>query len=116
MTTITTGTLEAPKIDTPKGEIVIVSIHVGYIPHQNRPMDCKTWGPDPNHPKRYYTSGCKHADKRCDGHTVLMTGVYQGTIHYMDNSIEGTVLLDEPVNGKNYHIVQFTAPHGDICF
>lgn len=112
-----TQALPEPTRDTPEGTRVRTTLHIGYIPVQNRPGDCGRWAMDPNHPQKHWSSGCKHADKRCEGQYVEVTGTYNGTTYWMDNSIEGTVTLDEPApDGRKHVTIYYKAPSGDACF
>lgn len=106
-------TMTQPTVDTPKGTHVAVDIHTGYVLHQHRPYECKTWLPDPDR-KGHYATRCRCG--KCDGITTQMTGTYEGTTYWAENSIEGQVLLDEPVDGRAYHTVHFAAPSGDRCY
>jgi hypothetical protein len=100
-------------ISTPAGTRVQVEILTGYVLHQYRPYECKTWLPDPANPG-HYSARCKCG--KCDGQTLTVAGTYQGTTHYADNSVAGTVALDEPLpNGRRYHVVEFVGAHGDCC-
>lgn len=43
-------------------------------------------------------------------------GTYSQTVYWADNSVEGFILLDEPIDGgTSVHTIVYSGPSGDIC-
>jgi hypothetical protein len=90
------------------GERVVLSVLEGYVPDQNRPMDCRGNG-GYHKVTGEWTFGCKCGE--CGGRTRLVEGTSKGVTYYMDNSTEATVECDD---GET-RIARIEYPHGDLC-
>lgn len=89
-----------------KGERVRVDVHRGYTVHQDRPMECRTFGATWD---GGWSHGCKCGE--CGGNSISYPGTVTEVIYWMDNSVEYVVKCDD---GKVRRVTA-VQPHGDVC-